>query len=396
MEARPRRLPRRDLWLLPLIAAVTVLVVLAAAETGARMAFASQEVDACQIADPATGISYAPNCTSRMKAAEGPWYDNHYNECGYRTPDSCGPVPAGARRLAFVGSSVTAGYLTPYEQSAAGRLAADLTRACGAPVQIQNLGGLGYYGRPLLARMDAAMRLHPLAVVTMVTPYDILVLDSPTADPAYTEANVAPAPAAPPARGGGLQQRLFDLAKDSRMALMLQHFVFRIPRLYIPLYLRYGDKADFLRPPFTPRWQARLRVQEATLAAMADRAHAAGIPLILVFFPQEAQLVMMAGGDHPPGIDPDALSRALAAMSERHGVDYMDAGSVLARQPDPQLLYYQVNAHPAGAAQTLVADALARRITGGLVPDFAACHGPAVGADAAGDPGAAPMQAASR
>ena len=62
-----------------------------------------------------------PNCTARYKAGEGPWAENSYNACGYRTEHPCGPKPPGSFRVALIGSSTSMGYLIPYQQTFAVR-----------------------------------------------------------------------------------------------------------------------------------------------------------------------------------------------------------------------------------------------------------------------------------
>src|ERR1700733_9444277 len=86
------RLPRRDLVILPLLSILTIAFLLVGSEVGARHFFPeSAGGDPCRVSDPTIGFKYRPNCTSRVKSAEGPWVMNHYNDCGYRTQQSCGP-----------------------------------------------------------------------------------------------------------------------------------------------------------------------------------------------------------------------------------------------------------------------------------------------------------------
>jgi hypothetical protein len=70
----PSTLPRRDLWLLPLISLMTVIMTLAAAEPCTRLLWPEQPTDSCALPDPDLGYRMRPNCTSVMKAAEGPLY----------------------------------------------------------------------------------------------------------------------------------------------------------------------------------------------------------------------------------------------------------------------------------------------------------------------------------
>jgi hypothetical protein len=87
-------LPRRDLWLLPLISVLTLCIPVGGAELAARLIWPLQLDNACRLADPEVGVRYRPNCTTTMKTPEGPWYVSSYNDCGYRSDSSCGP-PAG-------------------------------------------------------------------------------------------------------------------------------------------------------------------------------------------------------------------------------------------------------------------------------------------------------------
>jgi hypothetical protein len=76
-------LPRRDLWLLPLIAACTVLGLLAGAEALARVAW--------------PGWRFRPDCRSRVELAEGPRVDYAYNCCGYRSDAEAARWPTFGR-----------------------------------------------------------------------------------------------------------------------------------------------------------------------------------------------------------------------------------------------------------------------------------------------------------
>ena len=194
-----------------------------------------------------------------MKTSEGPWYRNDYNECGYRSLTSCGPVPAGTRRVALIGSSLSEGHLVEFPHTIAERLRIELSAGCGAPVDVQNLGANTYSGKRVLFRMNERSTLRPDAILLIVGPFDIeKLLD---ADFGYYE----PGNASEPAPRGAFLRRISIWIKSSRAVAVLQHFLFRKPSVYVPLYSNYGDNADFLRPPFTSRWQERLRIFDLLL-----------------------------------------------------------------------------------------------------------------------------------
>jgi hypothetical protein len=363
---RPPTLPRRDLWLLPLISLLTVIVMLGTAEILARVLWPEQPDNSCAIPDPYLGYRIRPNCSSVMKVAEGPWYTSQYNECGYRSPQSCGPVPAGTRRIALLGSSVAEGLAVPYEDTIAARLADDLTAQCKTPVEVQNLGSAAYLGTRLIPRMKEALALDPDAVLLIVTPWDI-----------ETELNAEPpkiAGAAEQAAFGGRQKQLSVLIKESRTFTIMEHYLFRNRSFYVPAYLHYGDKADYLRPPFTPAWQTRLQRYDELVGQLSDMAHAAGVPLMLSFVPAPATMVMMTEPHPPAGVDPYVFIQAINGIAARHGAEFVDTSPALREHDLPERLYYQVDGHLAGLGQPIAAQSIAEGLTAGPFPAFAQCR----------------------
>ena len=337
------------------------------AEAAARALWPEQTVNACRVADPVVGHRYSPNCTALTKTAEGPWVSNSYNGCGYRSTSPCGPAPAGTRRVALIGSSLSEGYMVPYDRSVGEQLGADLTRSCDAPVDVQNLGGIGYSGHLLVPRMAEALRLKPEAVLLLLAPFDLegeLDDDPPPAAPGHVEAHA----------GEGLQHRVFDALKSSRAVLVAQHFLFQNPSIYLPLYLRYGDKADFLRPPFSANWQARLHAFDTLLGELSEQAHQAGVRFTFAFVPQEAQIALLAGRPIPPGIDPSALPLALQAIAARRDVAFVDTSAALRVEPAPERLFYQVDGHLSGQGQPIIAAYIARKMAADPLGPFAGCH----------------------
>ncbi len=370
-------LPRRDLWLLPLISVVTLVTLLAGAEMLARVGWPDEVFNSCQkIDDSPLGFHYRPNCSSTMKAAEGPWYTNDYNECGYRTAASCGPLAPGHRRIALIGASLSEGYLVEYPNTIGARLAADLTAMCGRPVEVQNLAATGYNGRRLLARMDDALALRPNAVLLTQAVFDVeMQLDDATLPITGAETTPQSAPKAEAPYQPSLMLRISSwLKSDSRLSTVVRHFLFRNDSVYLPLYLRYGDKADFLRPPFTPAWRERLRRIDLLVEALADRAHKAGVPFMIAFVPQQAELALMDGRPLPPGVDPHALPNAFAAIAARHGVTFVDTSpGMLTKAARTALLYYPVDGHPSGIGQPFIARYIAERYAEEPKGPFADC-----------------------
>ena len=127
----------------------------------------------------------------------------------------------------------------------------------------------------------------------------------------------------------------------------------------MPLYLNYGDNADFLRPPFTSRWQERLRIFDLLLTELSNAAEKRGVPLTIAFVPQLAETALQASKSVPAGVDPDALPQALREITSRHGAAFVDTSRDLRKQQNPMLLYYRVDSHPSGAGQPIIAHQIA-------------------------------------
>jgi hypothetical protein len=345
---------------------MTVILTLAAAELAARLVWPEQPYDSCAVADPALGYRMRPNCVSVMKAAEGPWYAAQYNECGYRTPQSCGPAPPATRRIALLGSSVAEGLRVPYQNTIASRLASELTGRCKLPVEVQNLGSAPNLGARLIRRMKEALALHPDLALVIVTPWDVeadLTVESPEIGAPNRTAGFAPD-----------LKRISAVVQQSRAVTIGESFLFRNRSLYVPAYLRYGDKADYLRPPFTPAWHERLQKYDELLGQLSDMAHAAGIPLVLSFVPAVATMTMMTEPQLPPGIDPYVLIRAISDSARRHGVAFVDVSPALRDYAQPDRLYYQVDGHLSGVGQPIAARSITDAIMAGSFPAFADCR----------------------
>ena len=334
-----RRLPRRDYVLLPLLILFTVAALGLASEGLLRVAWAQQEQDTC-LAQRDGVNGHRANCVSMMKTAEGPWAEYRYNECGYRNPEPCGPKPAGAVRVAVVGSSLSGGAFVSYADSFAGRAARELSRACGRPVEFQNLGGFGFAWGKIGTQVAPALALHPDAIVMAMMPFDLARPYQPAVDVPQP-----PAQAVSPVSLAGVQA----LVAGSRVVRVAQHYLFGDIARYTDLYV--------LRAP------------------MAEQAHAAGVPFVLAFAPQRAQLELLGRAD-AGGLQPDLLTRALRDMARRHGIVFVDLSREWRGRADRNALYYRVDGHLTAHGHELLDAAVERTLRSGLVPALAHCGSP--------------------
>lgn len=357
--APPRVRPhvkRRDLIVLPLIFVATMLILLGGGEIAARIAYPQvDDAEPCEVVTP-QGSRYRPECTSHTKVWEGPWVTQHFNDCGYRTAESCAPRPPGALRVVVVGSSTARGALVNYPESFAAMASAALSRQCGATVDFQNLGTEPVDVDRIDQRMPEVLALNPAAIVMTIGPYDIIHLKDP-----------------PPAADPGPERidlRWFvNRLRESRLFLMVQYELYRDPAFQVHAFLLNRDAADYVRDPLTQAWRQRI----ADLGDLLGRitARSGPVPVLLVYIPERAQAALAAMPSDPPGIDPFALPKALAQVAKAHGVALLDATKAFASADDFQSLFYLTDGHPregGHAALAGVIDTALRR-----EPAFASC-----------------------
>ena len=351
-------MPRRDLILLPLVVILTLLALFIPAELASRAYFQDEEVDSCQgLSEPV--VHGKPGCISRTKAPEGPWVTNRYNECGYRTPEPCGSKPAGSLRVAVLGASTSAGYLTPYDESMAAVAAKALTRLCGRPVEFQNLGEAGNYGSRLVASAKEALTLKPDLIVLVIAPIDFERMDD---HPSQTTEQPTLS----------IIARLKNLTSFSRLLYIEQYFILLHDSIYIPLFLRSGDKPDFMRSPLSPAWSDRLRTFEVILGEVAKLTR--GIKTVLLFVPQRAQAAIAASGDVNGTFNPELLPDSLSKIAESEGISFVDVTRSIPANTSSSRFFYAINGHPNGLGHSAMAGSLVHQVVSpGMEPFGANC-----------------------
>jgi hypothetical protein len=210
-------------------------------------------------------------------------------------------------------------------------------------------------------RLGEALALNPDVVLFLVTPWDVEQKIDPkqlaernNPHPAAS----APAAAAPP----GLLKRLQTSLIQSRTVLVAQHFLFQNEQAFMKLYLLYGDKADFLRQPFTPAWQKRFGDLDVIVGDMAARVQSAGIPLVVVTVPSRAEAVFLSARNLPNGVDPFAFGRAIDQIAARHGADYIYLTQDFSRIPKSDKLFYVVDGHLTGEGQSILSRAIVQKL----------------------------------
>src|ERR1017187_794686 len=363
-DAQEETLPRRDLIILPLLSLLTLAVCLLAANATARHFFLSVRDDRCEVDDPRIGFRYGRNCTEHAKTAEGPWVAHQFNDCGYRTMESCGPTPQGTTRISLLGASSAEGYLVPYDETFATRATRQLTFELGRPVEIQNLGREQCYPDCVLRRIDEALALKPNLVLVAVTPIDLDHMD-----PSEVENPDKPMPT----NVDQVQLRhkldphnplnaVQDFVEHSSAGVATLHFLFQNPATFIHMYLLSGEHAGYLRTTLSPVWDDRLKACDIVFAEIAEQARNANVPVALVEVPSFAQASLVSMNSIPSGLDPYAINERLRQISERHGIQFIDVLDAFRHGPGANKLFYVVDGHLNGAGSALVSNALAQQL----------------------------------
>jgi len=370
-----RSLARRDLLILPLLSLLTIVFMLVSCELVSRYFFVEGGRDVCIVADAKIGFAFRPGCTSRIKAPEGPWVTNQYNDCGYRTLESCGPKPPNSTRIALIGSSVAQGWHVDYEQTFAERTAKELSQRCARPVQVQNLGRELCSFACMYHRVDEALALKPNLLLIAISPFDIEIT---SASDVQNRNKPIPPLGSNKTQAETQQSHVFikqtqRLLTESRTMLAAEHFLFQDPSTFLKLWLINKDKADFLRPPFSQKWEQRLGYVDLILGEIAVKARAANVPVVLVEVPNLAQAAILASPDPPHDVSADALNQRLQQISERHGIRFVDVLDQFRRTAQFSRIYYVVDGHLNGEGNVLISRPTVDSVTQGPDPILPGC-----------------------
>ncbi len=361
----------------------TWLCLAVAGEGLARVSYADQERDSCQV-DNGMGGSFKPLCHSMTKMFESGWVESDYNECGYRSDRSCKNPAADSLRVAVLGTSVSRGYWLPYADSMAGRMEHDLTAACHRPIDLQTVAlaktieitdnGVIPVWHHIADHVPKALALHPDALVLVMSAFDLANYDA------------MPDEDRPPVlhnhRSGlsGAFKSIKDfIANDSRLVLVLRHIAYGDTKTFLHHELEQGDGNDYMRQPFTAKWLLRLRVADATIGQVSAQAHAAGVSLIVVYMPSRGQAVLSTADADRQQTHPFALGRALAAIAQRYHADFVDVTERISHLTDPGSLFFVINGHPDAGGDAVLAAAVDRALVHD-VSSFARCRLPSASA----------------
>jgi hypothetical protein len=320
----------------------TIVVLLFGGEVAARWIYVQEaDFEPCESLTT-EGFRYQPFCTSHTKVWEGPWITQHFNDCGYRSAESCAPRPAGSLRVVVVGSSTARGALVNYSESFAGLAEASLSQRCGSLVDFQNLGTEPPDVARIAERMPEVLRLKPAAIVMMIGQFDLAHLKDP-----------------PPVPGHLNDRKPFNLRfvinelRESRLFELMQYYLYRNPDFQARASLLNGDNADYLRAPLSAEWRDHVASLGNVLAQITARSD--GVPVLLVFVPKRGQVAIAKMTDRPAGVDPYLLGEVLQDVAKPYGIQVLDTTRAMASAPDFQSLFYSTEGHARAGGHAVTA-----------------------------------------
>lgn len=375
--------PRAESWrafrrilLVTLVGVLTFVGLAVGLELGARVALPWREFNRCL---NGTGSSPAYCVSGAVKLWEGPSFTYSYNDCGYRSAHPCSTAAPNAKRVAVLGTSFGYGFYVPYADTFPARAGDALSRACGVPVDFQNLslasGSIG--GQPrwqhIRDRVPGALALHPKAVLVVLSPGDLAYFKKPLAAYGSTE------PTPPPVKTGSGPQWAALLDKINRTILtrseaiaIVRDIAFHDDGVFLNNF-KNSPAAGFLSPTFDSQWRLRLQIADTVLGEMENQVRATGTPFIAVYIPDYAEAVLARKPSLDPTLSAYALPNALGSIVERHGGSFVDLTADIAKRPRLYREYYLSIDHPNGRGNAIIAQGVVSALEK-QVPAFAACR----------------------
>ena len=380
------RLPRRDWFLLPMLSLLTMGLVLLITESVARRMFpASGNIGHdCVLVNPSTGVRGIPNCVGTEQNLDGPIVEYKFNNCGHRAGMDCDPKLRGVYRIVMTGTSLSMGYGVSSAQGIAALLPTKLSRQTGHNIEIYNESLV--LGSPYATSLtfNDLLAAKPDLILWVLSPYDTKSESGPShrqkldiADGTVSSGINSPPGVLTRARKriyeamakGSLSNLALDVWNEHPSSILTRHFLYALQSLYVKAFLMGGDsEAGFLRVDWSPEWQEYLREFDTDAASIEGQAKAAGVPIAVVLVPNRAQAAMISMGQWPSGYDPYKIGEELRTIITAHGGIYIDILPEFRNLPNPEQYYYPVDGHPNARGHAIIAEFMARQLTGGAVP----------------------------
>jgi hypothetical protein len=396
------KLPRREWFLFPIISLAAVLLVALCVELIARRLYPVSQVgfDQCFVRDDPSGdapVIPNGNCTERIVESEFP-IEYRFNAHGDRAGMELRPKQAGIYRVVMIGSSMAAGLFVPRKMTFAALLPAALSRRTGHRVDLYNAATGGKFrGGPFpsnrsVSQLKDVLSAQPDMILWVITPMDLENAgregEEPPVQGVVGDADAADGSRAQPRNvwerlanamvGGHLGEKLSDRIKQTRTAMVLNHWLIshESQDQYVNSYLENQDDAGFLRLRLSDQWAHNMDAFRLYSAKFVNQANMAGVPLVAVLIPNRAQAAMISRGAWPDGYDPYKLGEELRSMIEGQGGVYVDLLPDFRRIPDPQRHYFAVDGHLDVEGHAMIARMLEEKLASGKIPELRAISEP--------------------
>jgi hypothetical protein len=377
-RAASEKLPRRDWILLPCVFLGTVILLGGGVELVARSVFSQSQTGAARcivLNDATTGARGIPNTVCYEKDAEGPEIEFKFNSCGHRAGMECGPKPVGTYRIVMTGSSMALGSVVQQRETFAALLPKELSEKTGRPVELYNESMEWGFTHSVTLRFKDVLAEKPDLILWILTPGDVerasLVLPGTEEIGDWKTKSLAEriwlrVKNILATESG--RTAIADFLGRSRTALMLRHFLYQSPNLFVKAKLAVDDSdSGYLRDPLSELWMDRMKQVDSDAATIEMQARDAGVPFVAAFVPSRTQAIMVSMGDWPTGVDPDELDNRLRPIIERYGGTYIDTLPEFRNIPNPERYYFPVDGHMTPQGHAVVSGLLAKALTSGAV-----------------------------
>jgi hypothetical protein len=304
-------------------------------------------------------------------------------ECGYKAP--------GTYRIVLLGTSTTLGWSVERDSTFAALLPIELSQRTGRKIEVYNESMMYQSPLDVILQFNEVLAAKPDLILWTLPP------TSPLSANVAVPANEMRNPGPNEVKGGSLAARvshpmvplsakgikgafneILQVFLQTRIQFLFEHFSNESQSWYVASYLR-GPEADFLKTEPTPEWQAAMPKFDASVAEVAARCKAAGVPLVLVMLPFRAQAAMISMDKWPAGYDPYKLGEEFKSIAISHGVIYVDILHDFRNIPNPERGYFPVDGHPNASGHATLSLLLAKELTSGAVPALKVAAQPQAG-----------------
>jgi hypothetical protein len=338
----------RELFRLVLVALVTAIALGVLAEVGTRVAWPESESNACTAN---SSRRPTPNCSARLKNAEGPWTTVAYNSCGYRSSEPCRTKPPNTIRVVVLGTSLADGLYVRDEDYFATRAESALAKVCGRSVQFLDVPSGGVTFDRLDSHINETLGLAPDAVLVVFAPFDLPAFDQP----------VRTAAAKSPESHGGIIAWARMKSRMSRALLIAQHFLLMDEDFFVRAY-QLGGVDDVLREPMSEPFVRRYTQLDSMTERLVHGLSRENVPLYLLPVPNRIQAALLDDSPRIPGVNPRAFFERVRQGADRAGAGIVDVVPEFAAAPHAESFFYPVDGHLNGAGNDVLSRAVVRTI----------------------------------